>query len=97
MIGGFALSSRFLESLAFLRKMQDGDKLNPDIITMINMLPSCAQLQALLEGKSVHGCAIRKGFLPHPVLETALVDMHGECGKLNMAEHVYGQMPEKKT
>nr|XP_023879619.1 pentatricopeptide repeat-containing protein At4g35130, chloroplastic-like [Quercus suber]POE76647.1 pentatricopeptide repeat-containing protein, chloroplastic [Quercus suber] len=95
MIGGYALSSCFLESLAFLRKMQDGDKLNPDIITMINMLPSCAKLQALLEGKSVHGYAIRKGFLPHPVLETALVDMYGECGKLDMAERVYGQMTEK--
>uniref|UniRef100_A0A2N9HIK2 DYW domain-containing protein n=1 Tax=Fagus sylvatica TaxID=28930 RepID=A0A2N9HIK2_FAGSY len=94
-IGGYTLNTYFLVSLACLRKMQDTDNLNPDIITLINVLPSCAQLQALLESKSVHGYAIRKGLLPHPVLETALVDMYGECRKLNLAEHVFGQMTGK--
>ena len=95
MIGGYALNAHPLDSFACLKKMQVADLLNLDVITMINVLPSCAQLQALLEGKSVHGAAIRRDLLPHSVLETALVDMYGECGELKLAERVFGEMTGK--
>ncbi|RVW96711.1 Pentatricopeptide repeat-containing protein, chloroplastic [Vitis vinifera] len=95
MIGGYSLNAQSFESFAYVRKMQEGGKLHPDWITMINLLPSCAQLEAILLGKSVHGFAIRNGFLPHLVLETALVDMYGECGKLKPAECLFGQMNER--
>ncbi|KAB2602646.1 pentatricopeptide repeat-containing protein [Pyrus ussuriensis x Pyrus communis] len=73
MIRGYTQNARPLESLSCLKKMQEADKLIPDSITMINSLPSCTQLGALLEGKSIHGYAIRRGFLPDIVLETALI------------------------
>ncbi|KAF5449027.1 hypothetical protein F2P56_029515 [Juglans regia] len=88
MIGGYARNFCPFDSFSCLKGLQDADGLNPDVITMINVLPSCAQLQ----GKSVHGYALRKGLLPHSVLETALVVMYGECGALNLAERVFGQM-----
>ncbi|KAL3597527.1 hypothetical protein D5086_009164 [Populus alba] len=97
MIGGYALNNYFFESFACLKRMQEDDKVIPDVITMINLLPSCSQSGALLEGKSIHGFAIRKMFLPYLVLETALVDMYGKCGELKLAEHVFNQMNEKNT
>ena len=75
--------------------MQEADKLIPDSITMINSLPSCKQLGAILEGKSIHGYAIRRGFLPHIVLETALIYLYGACGRINLAERIFGQLIEK--
>ncbi|KAL5788943.1 hypothetical protein ACOSP7_005892 [Xanthoceras sorbifolium] len=95
MIGGYVLNAHFFESFTCLKKMQEDDKLSPDAITMINLLPSCAQLGALMEGKSIHGYAIRKGFLSHLVVETALVDMYGRCGELKMAECIFESMTEK--
>lgn len=95
MIGGYVLNAQLLESFVCLKRMRDDDKLNPDAITMINLLPSCAQLGALLGGKSIHGYAIRKGFLPHVVLETALIDLYGSCGKPKLAEHIFAQITEK--
>lgn len=95
MIGGYALNNYFFESFACLKRMQEDDKVIPDVITMINLLPSCSQSGGLLEGKSIHGFAIRKMFLPYLVLETALVDMYGKCGELKQAEHVFNQMNEK--
>ncbi|KAK0580431.1 hypothetical protein LWI29_001939 [Acer saccharum] len=95
MIGGYVLNACFSESFTCLKKMQEDDKLSPDAITMINLLPSCAQLGALLEGKSIHGYGIRKGFLPHLVFETALVDMYGRCGELKTAECIFESMTEK--
>ena len=95
MVGGYALNAQSFESFAFVRKMLEVGKLRPDLITMINLLPSCAQLEAILLGKSVHGFAIRHGFLPHMVLETALVDIYGRWGKLKAAECLFGQMNER--
>ncbi|KAK2665638.1 hypothetical protein Ddye_004212 [Dipteronia dyeriana] len=95
MIGGYVLNARFSESFTCFKKMQEDDKLSPDAITMINLLPSCAQLGSLLEGKSIHGYGIRKGFIPHLVFETALVDMYGRCGELKMAECIFESMTEK--
>ena len=60
--------------------MLEDDNLSADAIRSINLLPSCAQIGALLPGKTIHDFAVRKGFLPHLILETALVDMHGKCG-----------------
>ncbi|KAF2302119.1 hypothetical protein GH714_032851 [Hevea brasiliensis] len=93
-IGGYTLNGHFYESFACMKRMQE-DNFIPDAITMINLLPSCSQLGALLEGKCIHGFGIRKMFLPHIVLETALVDMYGKCGELKSAKCVFGQINEK--
>ncbi|KAE8690694.1 Pentatricopeptide repeat-containing protein [Hibiscus syriacus] len=95
MVAGYAYNARFYESFSCVKKMQDVGKLTPDVITMINLLPACAQTGALLMAKSIHASAIRKGFLPHIVLETALVDFYGRCGKLKLAEHVFTQINQK--
>lgn len=75
--------------------MLEDDNLAVDNVTLINLLPPCAQIGAVLQGKSVHGLAIRKGFLPHPVLETALLDMYGGFGILKLAELTFNQMMDK--
>ncbi|CAK7329448.1 unnamed protein product [Dovyalis caffra] len=95
MIGGYSLNNYSFESFAFLKRMQEDDKVIPDVVTVINLLPSCSQSGALLEGKSIHGYAIRKMFLPYLVLETALVDMYGKCRELKLAVRVFDQMNEK--
>ncbi|OMP09714.1 hypothetical protein COLO4_05202 [Corchorus olitorius] len=95
MIAGYVSNACFHESISCLRIMQEDSVLSPDAITMINLLPSCAQMGALLLGKSIHASAMRKGFLPHLVLETALVDMYGRCGKLKLAEHIFVRIKEK--
>ncbi|KAI9123380.1 hypothetical protein K1719_004680 [Acacia pycnantha] len=87
MIGGYALNGQPLQALGSMRKMLEADNLSVDNITLINLLPSCEQLGAVLVGKSIHGLAIRKGFLPHPVLETALLDMYGEFGGYHILEY----------
>lgn len=97
LISGYALNDQPHESLTSLRKMQDVDKLVPDTITLINALPACAQLEALLHGKSLHGFAIRRYFLPRIVLSIALMDMYGACGRVNLAELVFQQIDRKNV
>ncbi|KAF9600414.1 hypothetical protein IFM89_009329 [Coptis chinensis] len=95
MIGGYALNGEPLEAFSCLVKMQEADNLSPDEITLVNLLPACAQLRGLLSGKSMHGYAIRKGFLSHIVLETALVNMYGKCGELKLSKRVFDGMVDR--
>ncbi|KAG5412740.1 hypothetical protein IGI04_000307 [Brassica rapa subsp. trilocularis] len=88
MIGCYARNGRGVDAFLCFQKMSEG----PDVITLINLLPACEEI---LEGRAVHGYATRRGFLPHVVLETALIDMYGEGGKVKSAEAVFDRMGEK--
>ncbi|XP_058090884.1 pentatricopeptide repeat-containing protein At4g35130, chloroplastic [Magnolia sinica] len=95
LIGGYVMNDHPHEAFACLIKMQEIDNMDSDAITLVNLLPACAQLRFLSQGKLIHGKAIRSGFLPFLVLETALVDMYGKCGELRSAEVLFGQITEK--
>ncbi|XP_054776737.1 pentatricopeptide repeat-containing protein At4g35130, chloroplastic isoform X2 [Prosopis cineraria] len=53
MIGGYALNGRPLQALGSMKKMVKADKLSVDNITLINLLPSCEQLGAVLLDKNL--------------------------------------------
>ncbi|EOA16032.1 hypothetical protein CARUB_v10004161mg [Capsella rubella] len=91
MVGCYAINGRVIDAFVCFQKMSEQNGLQPDVITLINLLPACA----ILEGRMIHGYAIRRGFLPHLVLETALVDMYGECRQLKSAELIFDRMAEK--
>ncbi|CAA7016591.1 unnamed protein product [Microthlaspi erraticum] len=91
LIGCYARNGRVVDAFLCFQRMSEENGLQPDVITLINLLPACA----VLEGKTIHGYAMRRGFLPHTVLETALIDMYGECGQLKSAEVVFDRMAEK--
>lgn len=79
MMDGYCRNSRPYESFILLQSMMCEYKVRADCITMINLLPCCGQLGAIMEGKSIHAYSIRNGLVPHSVLETALFNMYGEC------------------
>lgn len=94
-IGAYALNNKAEEAFTCFKRMRAFDNLDPDSVTLLNLLNSCLRLGSLFHGKSIHGFAIRNGFFPNVVLETALVDMYGKCGMLNMAECIFIGMKEK--
>jgi hypothetical protein len=49
------------EALAFFNEMQV-QGIKPNSITMVSVLPVCADLLALEQGKQIHGYVIRSGF-----------------------------------
>ncbi|KAL0365699.1 UNVERIFIED_CONTAM: Pentatricopeptide repeat-containing protein, chloroplastic [Sesamum angustifolium] len=95
MIGSYVLNDESLKSFACLEKMQGDDNVRPDAITLINLLPACPKLGAFLHGKAIHGHAIRNRYLPHLILDTALVDMYGKCGRVALAKYVFFHMKER--
>ncbi|KAE8767423.1 pentatricopeptide repeat-containing protein [Hordeum vulgare] len=94
MIGGYALNERPEEAFdSFVQIKAEGHQV--EVVTAINLLAACAQTESSLYGRSVHGYITRRQFLPHVVLETALLEMYNKVGKVKSSEKVFGQMTTK--
>ncbi|KAL6660250.1 hypothetical protein ACP70R_002372 [Stipagrostis hirtigluma subsp. patula] len=94
MIGGYALNERPADAFdCFMQMKAEGFQV--DVVTAINLLAACAQTESSLYGRSVHGYVTRRLFLPHVVLETALLEMYGKVGKVESSEKIFGRITDK--
>ncbi|ONK72666.1 uncharacterized protein A4U43_C04F21820 [Asparagus officinalis] len=93
-IGGYAQNGQPYKAVDCFTKMQE-DGEDSDSVTMVNLLPACAQLRSKSHGKAIHGATIRKGFTPHLALETAVIDMYAKCGELRLAKLTFDRMVER--
>eukprot|EP01018_Ginkgo_biloba_P030303 Gb_38441 [translate_table: standard] len=91
MIAGYVQNGHANEALALFYQMQLVDVI-PDSVTMASVLPACALLAALQQGKQIHNCIIRSGFHPDVSVGTALVDMYAKCGSIENAWHVFDKI-----
>ncbi|GAV73408.1 PPR domain-containing protein/PPR_2 domain-containing protein/PPR_3 domain-containing protein/DYW_deaminase domain-containing protein [Cephalotus follicularis] len=57
------------------------------------VLKACALKSLILEGKVIHGYAIRTGFDSDIFVETALLDMYAKCGLTDDGRKVFDRMP----
>ncbi|XP_040378329.1 pentatricopeptide repeat-containing protein At4g35130, chloroplastic [Oryza brachyantha] len=94
MIGGYALNERPEEAFDCFMQMR-AEGLQVDVVTAINLLAACAQTESSLYGRSVHGYVVRRQFLPHVVLETALLEMYGKVSKVESSEKIFSQITNK--
>ncbi|OEL27210.1 Pentatricopeptide repeat-containing protein [Dichanthelium oligosanthes] len=98
MIGGYALNERPVDAFdCFMRMRAEGFQV--EVVTAINLLAACAQTESSLYGRSVHTYVIRRHFLPHVVLETALLEivsgLEAEGWKqFNSMQQEYGMIPQ---
>ncbi|XP_068640588.1 pentatricopeptide repeat-containing protein At4g35130, chloroplastic [Aristolochia californica] len=95
LVSGYVSNNQPHKACSCLIRMQEDDHINPDLVTLLNVLPACANNNHHLEGKSLHGFAIRKGLLPHLVLETALMDFYVTCCETKSAVKLFDAMDEK--
>lgn len=68
---------------------------NPDKITLIGVLSSCASIGSLDVGKWIEAYASERGLQHDIYVATALVDMYAKCGSLDNARRVFEGMPQK--
>ncbi|KAK3042346.1 hypothetical protein RJ639_002392 [Escallonia herrerae] len=68
----------------------------PNAVTMMGVLCSCARLGRLKEGKSVHGSIIRRVMDPeNDLLRPALIDMYSNCGNLRDCHKIFDTTRER--
>ncbi len=82
------------ESIMLFNGMREAG-VDPDKITLIGVLSSCASIGALDLGKWVDTYASERGLQHDIYVATALIDMYAKCGNLDNALKVFEDMPQK--
>ncbi|XP_042504322.1 pentatricopeptide repeat-containing protein At3g16610 [Macadamia integrifolia] len=93
-ISGCVQTGNVEEALLIFREMQISG-IEPDLATMIGVLPACAHLSDLQHGLRNHGYIIVRGFASETTIGNALIDMYSKCGKVDVAREVFDKIPYK--
>ncbi|RRT65371.1 hypothetical protein B296_00041101 [Ensete ventricosum] len=89
MVAGYVENGEYLESLKLFQEMTLRDGTMPNKITLVTILPAVGLLASLVEGKQIHGFAIRLGLNSETSLNNALIDMYSKCGTVHHARCIF--------
>ncbi|GLJ18953.1 hypothetical protein SUGI_0338960 [Cryptomeria japonica] len=87
-IAGYSQNGYYEESLKLFRWMILED-VAPNFVTFASVLPSCARLEIVKQGKEIHGYIIRNEFEFTVFVASALIDMYAKCGNVDAARKVF--------
>ncbi|KAH0450847.1 hypothetical protein IEQ34_021539 [Dendrobium chrysotoxum] len=96
MISGYSQWNRCREALELFHDMQRAG-VEPNEVTMVSVLSSCAVLGALETGKWVHSYVRKKQLKMTVNLGTALVDFYAKCGFILNALGTFAKIPQKNA
>lgn len=94
MIAGYAMHGRSEDALILFQKMRR-TTVRPYSVTYANILPACAQLAALQQGKEIHKSMMEDGLDSDIFVSGALIDMYVKCGSLNAGRQIFDEMPQR--
>ncbi|GJW10825.1 pentatricopeptide repeat-containing protein [Tanacetum coccineum] len=94
MISGYARVGSTADALAIFHMMQMAG-VKPDWITLLSVLPACAQSGALELGKWIHFYADKNGFMLKTSVCNALIEMYAKSGSVDQAWQVFDNMVER--
>ncbi|GLJ26657.1 hypothetical protein SUGI_0518490 [Cryptomeria japonica] len=96
MITGYSQNGHAEEALELFRRMQSAG-IKPNSQTFAGILPACANLGYLLQGKEIHEEIIRSGYWLDVFMGSALIDMYSKCGSIESAWCVFDKMPQQNV
>ncbi|XP_072978810.1 pentatricopeptide repeat-containing protein At1g11290, chloroplastic-like [Typha angustifolia] len=96
MVSACSKNEQYLEAIVTFGKMQHSG-FSPNAVSLLSVLPACANIGALQYGKQIHGFAIRRAFHTQTGIQNSILDMYGKCGKLDAATTIYHGIKEKNA
>ncbi|KAJ4953992.1 hypothetical protein NE237_030824 [Protea cynaroides] len=94
MINGYAQNGLATHVLDLYQKMELSG-VDPDAVTFVGVLSTCAHLGAHSVGRDIEQQITRKGFGFNLFLTNALINMYARCGNLTRARRIFDEMQEK--
>lgn len=95
-ISGYASNGEWLKALDLFHKLLSVDKIGPDSVTILSILPSCACLQSLRVGKSIHGYIFRHPRLYEDIaVGNAMISFYAKCNNVDAAFKTFSTMSRR--
>lgn len=96
MIAGYMYNGCAKEAISTFYHMIS-EAFQPNLVTIVSILPATTYLTALREGMAVHTYVILRGFQSHTLVANGLIDMYAKCGRLDYSEQIFTEMNHKNT
>ncbi|GLT75235.1 hypothetical protein SLA2020_469740 [Shorea laevis] len=95
-IGGYTRVGSCKEAFLLFKEMRKLG-VEPDVITLVNLLSACSQNCELDMGRYVHLYIVITGVEIDLILRNALLDMYAKSGRLHLAQRVFDRMADKNV
>lgn len=97
-VAGYArngLPASAMEAVVRMQGEEGGER--PDSVTLVSVLPACADARALHACREVHAFALRAGLDELVNVSTAVLDAYCKCGAVEAARAVFDCMPVRNS
>ncbi|KAL2342302.1 hypothetical protein Fmac_003587 [Flemingia macrophylla] len=94
-IAAFSLHALPTQTMHLVVQMQHAG-IAPNSSTIVSLLPTLGQANALRQGKAIHAYSVRKIFThDNVILATGLLDMYAKCHHLSYARKIFNAVNQK--
>ncbi|XP_012489627.1 pentatricopeptide repeat-containing protein At5g39350 [Gossypium raimondii] len=69
----------------------------PNSVTLASLLSACGESNNLMDGRCLHGWAIRQKLEADVMVETSLIDMYAKCNRFDLSFQVFKRTSKRKT
>ncbi|KAJ8450587.1 hypothetical protein Cgig2_020224 [Carnegiea gigantea] len=97
MIGAFSANGCYEEAVGVFSGMKMGHGFMPNVVSVVSVLPACAELKDEMMATVIHGYVVKVGFIRHVTVRNALIDVYGKCGEVKSSRHVFDEAIEKNV
>ncbi|GAU12276.1 hypothetical protein TSUD_141840 [Trifolium subterraneum] len=94
MIAAFSFHALHAETMHLVAQMLQAG-IAPNSSTLVSVLPTIGQANALRQGRAIHSYCLRKYLCDNVVLATALLDMYAKCHHLSYARKIFNTVNQK--
>ncbi|KAF5740803.1 pentatricopeptide repeat-containing protein [Tripterygium wilfordii] len=88
LIAGYVHIGQKNKALGMFRKMQSAC-VSPNSVTVLSVLPACADLVAARKVKEIHGCVFRRGLESVLPVANALIDSYAKSGNISYPRYIF--------
>eukprot|EP01018_Ginkgo_biloba_P011239 Gb_08863 [translate_table: standard] len=96
MIAGYAQNGYADEALAVFQQMQI-QNMKPNQVTIVSVLPACADLAVLQQGKHIHDYIIKNRLESDVSVGNSLIAMYAKCRSLEDACQLFNRMSKRNV
>ncbi|CAN6540946.1 unnamed protein product [Malus baccata var. baccata] len=94
-IGVLSVNKCYVEALDYYREMNSAIGFKPNVVTVISVLPVCAELKDELIVIQIHSYVVKVGLDLLVTTGNALVDVYGKCGNVKASKQIFDEIIQK--